>query len=75
MKNEINKQNGTKELLSLLSLKDLKEFWQKTENTESEMSDYIIRGWLIDELEERVTEESFDAWLDSDNIDDLIQKD
>lgn len=51
-----------KEILSTRSIKDLVELFEMIEDSDEEYI-YIVRGFIMDELEER-NPEAFDTWLD-----------
>lgn len=51
-----------KEILSARSIKDLVELFEMTEASDEEYN-YIVRGWIMDELGER-NPAAFDTWLD-----------
>lgn len=52
-----------------LSLAQLLEVWIESGKAENSEELYMVRGWLMAELEAR-DPEAFDAWLDSDLNDD-----
>lgn len=51
-------------LLSKQSIKDLIAQFELTE-TVNDSNVYIVRGWIMDELEKR-NPEAFDKWIDSE---------
>ena len=57
--------------IKLSSTKKLLELWETTTNNDPHIS--IVRGWLLDELEER-NQEGFEKWLDTDAEDETLRK-
>lgn len=53
---EILKNKTVDELLDLL----------KEADKRNDQGVFIVRGWIMDELESKMTEEEFDTWLDSE---------
>lgn len=57
-----------------LNLKQLIGAFKLIDKKEMTVEVAVVRGWLIDGIEALATEESFDEWLDTDNIDAIIAK-
>lgn len=57
-------EQKAREMLSNATLADLLDEWElTTENKDPNI--YIVRGWLMDEIESR-NPEAFEKWLDRD---------
>lgn len=61
-----------REIISYQTTNDLLDEWELTSNERSEEV-YMVRGWIMDELEKRFPEE-FNAWLDQDESEDADLK-
>ena len=57
-----------------LNLKQLIGAFKLIDEKEVTVEVAMVRGWLMDGIEALATEESFDEWLDTDNIDAIIAK-
>ena len=57
-----------------LNLKQLIGAFKLIDEKEMTVEVAMVRGWLMDGIEALATEESFDEWLDTDNIDAIIAK-
>ena len=57
-----------RKIIAKLTLEKLLDQWELTATTKDE-NIYIVRGWLMDELEKR-NSEAFDKWIDSEECDD-----
>lgn len=57
-----------------LNLKQLIGAFKLIDEKEMTVKVAMVRGWLMDSIEALATEESFDEWLDTDNIDAIIAK-
>lgn len=55
----------TPEILKNKTVNELLELLKETDK-QNDQDICIVRGWIIDELELKMTEEEFDAWLDSE---------
>lgn len=67
-----NAEKRAREILSNEQLADLLDEWELTINNKSPEI-YMVRGWLMDELESR-NPEGFEKWLD-DDADDAALRD
>ena len=63
---------NAREIISYQTTNDLLDEWDLTLNKHSEEV-YMVRGWIMDELEKRFPEE-FNAWLDQDEPEDADLK-
>lgn len=66
-----NAEKRAREILSNEQLADLLDEWELTINNKSPEI-YMVRGWLMDELESR-NPEGFEKWLDSDADDAALR--
>lgn len=64
-------EKKARELISNATLSDLIDEWELT-STINTPEIYTVRGWLMDEFEERFPEE-FNAWLESDALDEELK--
>jgi len=60
--------------LKNLSLKQLIDSFKLIDKQEITVEVAMVRGWLMEGIEALATEESFDKWIDTDNIDEIIAK-
>lgn len=58
--------------IKLSSTTKLLELWETT-TTNNDPYISIVRGWLLDEFEER-NQEGFEKWLDTDAEDETLRK-
>jgi hypothetical protein len=58
--------------IKLSSTTKLLELWETT-TTNNDPHISIVRGWLLDEFEER-NQEGFEKWLDTDAEDETLRK-
>lgn len=64
-------ERTARNLIKGMSTEKLIEQWEATtENNDMEIS--TVRGWLMDEIENRYPE-AFDEWLDSDCYDEELK--
>ena len=61
-------EKQAREMLSNATLGDLLDEWELTSSI-NDTGIFIVRGWLMDELESR-NPEAFNAWLDQDDATD-----
>lgn len=57
-----------RKMIAKLPLPKLLDQWELTSKV-NDPNVYIVRGWLMDELEKR-NPEAFDKWIDSEECDD-----
>jgi hypothetical protein len=50
------------------------ELMKQTDVTENSPELYMVRGWLMDNIEKKATPESFDEWIDTDDYSVLKAK-
>ena len=61
-------ERTARKMIAKLTLEELINEWEKTTDITDE-NIYTVRGWLMDELENR-NPEGFEKWLDSENCED-----
>ena len=50
------------------------ELMKQTDTTENSPELYMVRGWLMENIEAKATPESFDKWIDTDDYSVLIAR-
>ena len=65
-------EKRAKNLIAGLTTSQLLDQWESTSDI-ADPNIPTVRGWLMDELEKRFTEQ-FDAWMDSDCRDEDLRK-
>ena len=60
------------EMIMNYSKEKLVELFEETEkNNDSNI--FVVRGWIMDALETKMTEEEFDSFLGYDDLDELFE--
>ena len=57
------------------SLDELKKLFAETDKMEISQEVATVRGWLMDAIEKLATPESFDEWIETDNLETLKARD
>lgn len=55
-----------KEQLSTTQLADLKDLLKETDKQQMSLDVAMVRGWILDEIESRLTLEQFEEFLDEE---------
>ena len=60
---QLNKIKCPSELMTT-PISTLKELFKETDKTENSSDLFTVRGWIMEALEENMSEDNFDSWLD-----------